>query len=250
MSRFLRGFEYELRTVSSDVTLTASDSVVLCSASSAAFTVTLPSAVGLTGHMFYIKKTDSSLNGVTIDGSGSQTIDGAATYVLRTQYECIQITSDGSNWVIVESNEPKNILRGVVPTASGWGTAPTNLANCTDGDLSTVTGTGSKVMGGAGDYGYVVFDLGSVKTVLVGFRVGLWSTSNTASVYVDGSPDNVTFYSTTNVNVSNASAVELISDATNCAILTCRYIRLRFNINGAATANAKIYEAMAYELSV
>lgn len=63
--------------------------------------VTLPAALGAKGHMYYIKKTDSSGNTVTIDGSGAETIDGALTKVLATQYDAIVVQSDGSNWHII-----------------------------------------------------------------------------------------------------------------------------------------------------
>lgn len=82
-------------------TATDADLVILCDASSGAFTITLPTAVGRAGKVFHIKKIDSSANGVTVDGNGSQTIDGATTQVIATQYNSIKITSDASNWHIL-----------------------------------------------------------------------------------------------------------------------------------------------------
>lgn len=82
-------------------TITTSDAVVLCSASGGAFTVTLPTAVGNTGKIFHIKKTDSSANAVTIDGDGSETIDGAATKAVQIQYQSFTLVSDGTNWSIL-----------------------------------------------------------------------------------------------------------------------------------------------------
>lgn len=82
-------------------TAEVTDSVILCSAAGGAFTVTLPSAVGLAGHVYTIKKTDSSANAVTIATTSSQTIDGAATKTLSTQYSLWQVASDGANWQIL-----------------------------------------------------------------------------------------------------------------------------------------------------
>jgi hypothetical protein len=53
------------------------------------------------GVRFYIKKIDSSANAVTIDGNGSETIDGSATQVIVTQNVCLTVVSDGTEWWIV-----------------------------------------------------------------------------------------------------------------------------------------------------
>ena len=45
-----------------------------------------------------LKKTDSSANVVTVGTTNSQSIDGAATQALSTQYANIDVVSDGSNW--------------------------------------------------------------------------------------------------------------------------------------------------------
>lgn len=72
----------------------------LCDTSSGAFTITLPPA-GLTpNRIIHIKKIDSSVNNLTVDGDGSETIDGAAMETLSTQYEVLTVVSDGSNWHI------------------------------------------------------------------------------------------------------------------------------------------------------
>ena len=82
-------------------TATATDEVITCDATSAAFTITLPAVAGITGKPYTIKKTDSSGNIVTIDGNASETIDGATTYLLSSQYDTLPIVSDGSNWHIL-----------------------------------------------------------------------------------------------------------------------------------------------------
>lgn len=83
-------------------TATATDDVILGDASGGAFTVTLPTAVGIPGKRYTIKRTSSS-NNVTVDGDGSETIDGATTKALATQYAAIVVVSDGTGWHIVSS---------------------------------------------------------------------------------------------------------------------------------------------------
>jgi hypothetical protein len=82
-------------------TVTNSDELLLCDATSGAITLTLPTAVGVSGRVFVIKKTDSSANKVTLDGNSSETIDGATTFDLWLQYQSVTIVSNGSNWVII-----------------------------------------------------------------------------------------------------------------------------------------------------
>lgn len=86
---------------SANYTATSSDSVLLCDATSASFTITLPAAASSSGKTFTIKKTDSSANTVTIDANASETIDGALTQIIAAQYNSVSILCDGSQWWIL-----------------------------------------------------------------------------------------------------------------------------------------------------
>lgn len=93
---------YHITSVSSTPYSAAiSDGFILVNAASSAITINLPAAAaGNSGKALMIKKTDSTSNAVTLDGSSTQTIDGALTYVMSLQYEVVTIVSDGSNWHI------------------------------------------------------------------------------------------------------------------------------------------------------
>lgn len=93
------GFAPALVSKTSAYTLTTSDCVVLANATSAAFTLTLPSASSVpTGRQYLLKKVDSSANAVTIATTSSQTIDGSTTASLASQWSKLTVVSDGSNW--------------------------------------------------------------------------------------------------------------------------------------------------------
>ena len=64
-------------------------------------TATLPTAVGNTGYIFWIKRISGGSNTATIDTTSSQTIDGQSTAVLTVQYEAIGLYSNGTNWEII-----------------------------------------------------------------------------------------------------------------------------------------------------
>lgn len=90
-----------LTSKTANYTATTYDSIILVSASGGSVTITLPTAVGIKGKEFTIKKTDSSANIVTVDGNGSETIDGDTTRDLALQYEAIDIISDNASWWII-----------------------------------------------------------------------------------------------------------------------------------------------------
>lgn len=82
---------------SANYTLTAADSAV--NATSGTFTFTLPTAVGISGRIYFIK--NSGAGSITVATTSSQTIDGVTTQTLGTQYLSITVMSDGANWIIL-----------------------------------------------------------------------------------------------------------------------------------------------------
>jgi hypothetical protein len=82
-------------------TATAADCTILCDATSAAFTVTLPPANTVSGRIYHVLKIDSSANAVTVDGDGSETINGATTKALASQWDKTVIQSNGTAWYII-----------------------------------------------------------------------------------------------------------------------------------------------------
>lgn len=86
-----------------DYTLSATDGTTLFDASGGNVIATLPTAIGIAGRIYIIKKVDSTDNSVIINTTAAQTIDGAASGVttLINQNEKIHVQSDGSNWVVL-----------------------------------------------------------------------------------------------------------------------------------------------------
>ena len=84
-------------TKTANYTITSSDYLVDCTANS--FTVTLLTAVGNTGRSFVVK--NSGTGTITIATTSSQTIDGQASgTVTLSQYEALEVISNGANWLI------------------------------------------------------------------------------------------------------------------------------------------------------
>lgn len=99
-------------------TVTTSDVFVHGDATAAAFTLTLPTAVGKTGRFYYFKKIDSGANAVTVDGNAAETIDGSATYALNSQHDAVLIVSDGTNWKVLASHRASSQMTWTTVTAN------------------------------------------------------------------------------------------------------------------------------------
>ncbi len=93
------GFAANLTSQTGAYTATTSDHTILCGSGNETFTVTLPAASGVSGIIYNIKNIGTGT--ITVDGNSSETIDGATTQVISTQYDSITIQCDGSNWHII-----------------------------------------------------------------------------------------------------------------------------------------------------
>jgi hypothetical protein len=79
----------------------AAGELVLCDPTSAGFTVTLPTAVGVSGQTVAVKNASDSYNLVTVATTSAQTIDGASTYEIDGPRYGVRFVSDGANWVVI-----------------------------------------------------------------------------------------------------------------------------------------------------
>lgn len=80
--------------------ITSTDHTIEVTANSNSYT--LPSASGISGRVYIIKNTGTGKP--VVNTTGSQTIDGMATYTLSAQYRYVSVQSNGSNWIIIANN--------------------------------------------------------------------------------------------------------------------------------------------------
>ena len=93
-------------TVWEDDTAGVPFDVYLCASAGGNVTVTLPdcrSGDALAGRVVTIFKVDAA-NDVIIDGDGSQTINGATTVTMSSQYNYRTIFSNGVEWFVISSS--------------------------------------------------------------------------------------------------------------------------------------------------
>lgn len=98
MQRALQG-QLVPRFVSDTATVQLSDYCVEGDATSAAFTITLPTVLDAKGMRFLLFKVDASANAITVEGAGSETINGAANVSLASQWSKAELYCDGAQWL-------------------------------------------------------------------------------------------------------------------------------------------------------
>lgn len=132
------------KTAAYTVAIDDATKVVTVDATAGAVTVTLlPAATAGDGFEVTVKKIDSSVNAVTIDGNGAETIDGATTLVLGSQYHSATLRCDGAAWHLVTKGlNTQNTWTKTQSLTKGADIASaTSMALGTDGNYFDITGT-------------------------------------------------------------------------------------------------------------
>jgi hypothetical protein len=91
---------YPVVAKSANYTVTILDNTILVDASAGQVTITLISAA-YTSNTFIVKKTDNSVNAVTVAAQGGQNIDGASTYTLANQNNSVTVIPSAANWYTI-----------------------------------------------------------------------------------------------------------------------------------------------------
>jgi len=96
--RFQNSLEFDYTTKTANYTITDNDFLIDCT--SGTFTVTLLTALNRQGRQYIIK--NSGAGTITLEGDGTETIDGSLNLTLETKV-CYTIISDGANWIIINA---------------------------------------------------------------------------------------------------------------------------------------------------
>lgn len=101
----------------SPYTALAGDDLIFIDTSGGAVTVNLPTAASIGGKIYTVVKTTSDTSLVTVDANSTETINGALTFKLCTQYELVRVISDGTNWQVIGHTYPSKWI-AFTPTCS------------------------------------------------------------------------------------------------------------------------------------
>lgn len=206
------GANYSVVSKTTTYSVTTSDNVILVDDSGGSWTLTMPTAVGNTGHTYYIKKTNNSTNTVSLATTSAQTIDGNASSVLKlaTQQESYELISDGSNWIIAEHTTNTGWVSQTGMTYAGVGTTSSESTYSRRvGDsfevrgaltVGTVAASTTSVIMPSG----MTIDTGKLSTKSFGVQVGMlaggnfsvtniWSAAAIFVVFYDGATSDRVF---------------------------------------------------------
>jgi len=95
------GYAEAVVVKTANYTATASDALILCETfANPGFTVTLPTAVGITGRRYTVKDSggNAAIEAIIVACNGAQTIDGSATKTISIAHGSITVESNGTNW--------------------------------------------------------------------------------------------------------------------------------------------------------
>lgn len=137
-------------TVTDTYTALITDEVVLCNKATP-FTITLPAAANC-GTSAFTKRyvfINIGAGAVTIDGSGTETIDGALTLSLASQYTSTTMFTNGSNWFTSSYLLADGAITAAKLASSAVETAKINNAAVTADKLAAAV-AGAGLAGGAG----------------------------------------------------------------------------------------------------
>lgn len=183
------------RSVTTTDSVGADDETMVLSGAS--FTSTLPTAVGVAGKRYKFLHAGTSLSQVyTLATTSSQTIGGIAggSYALYTVGECLEIESDGANWIIVNhyaTTAPTSFTPSVGGT-TGFGTVSSaagmwhRKGDILFGEGSWVNGTTATATGAVALPGSLTFNTAKISTsgnnvTQHGPTAGFYRTSDTAT---------------------------------------------------------------------
>jgi hypothetical protein len=153
--------------------------VVLCDATSAGFTVTLPDATQpgyVVGQRYTIKKTDSTGHAVTVAASAGQLIDGAATQSLTAGNAETSVVFDGADWWVWAgiTTVAGNFAQLLTPTA-----VKTGPYTAAPGDFVPVDTTSSGVT--------ITLPTAPADATIIGIKMVTQGGSNTVTIAAGGS---------------------------------------------------------------
>ena len=183
-------------TVTSNATLDETESVIICNNGSTPITITLPTAVGIDGRIYTIKRDDSSTKNVTIATTLSQMIDGMATLLLTNSKEAVTLISNGADWKKLSSNDSNNVQypmgeinyfdpgTGTTVTISSVSDGSTNLVKCEP--VTTLSAGAMEFDNGGSNNGRLRYTGSITKSFHVTCTISVVASSSSADQFIFG----------------------------------------------------------------
>ena len=129
-----------------------------------------------------------------------------------------------------------DLIAGTTPTYVDWTADPTDGADITDGDPTTICTTGNKVAGSAYQWSYFEWDLGGFYNVLTQLVGASNADAGVSFLHIEGWDGSAWIRTYSNLNGYNGLQI-IVSTAFRCS-----KVRLMLGSNAAATISPNIRE--------
>jgi hypothetical protein len=196
---------------------------VLVTAGSGTRTVNLPAVADNTGRVVTIRKMDDVSGSfyVIVDASGTETIDGALTFLLIDQDDSVTLLCDGTQWMVISKSIGSRVVsrvRDSVP--AGYGSTNTRIHRIE----TRIIGTGNAINGTTSSTN------GNTYTIR---QSGIYSicfnTQSTASGIIFGISRNSTELTTSILSITAAHRLAVSDSPTNYSASIAWTGRLDYN---------------------
>ncbi|HEV8282902.1 MAG TPA: tail fiber domain-containing protein [Chitinophagaceae bacterium] len=206
-------------------TLGSGDYNFLYTGASAA-TVTLPDATAITGRVYTIKNANSSA--LTVNTTSSQTIDGATTYTLGSQYQTVTVISNGSNWNIIGYGIPSGNYWALGGNAVG---AATTLGTTSNYALPFITNNTERMrISSTGNVGIGTssFNSNNPERLFVDAGTPAVSTDFQNVIFAKGNTNSYAQFNIQNTSNGGNASTDIVATANN-GTETTNYVDLGIN---------------------
>jgi hypothetical protein len=95
-------FSTTIADITDDYIVTNKDHIISGDASAKNIAISLPTAAGIKGRQYIIKKTDDSTNEISIKAQSGEKIDGDASLQISIPWQTKTIVSNGKNWLLIQ----------------------------------------------------------------------------------------------------------------------------------------------------
>lgn len=248
----------KVTTVTTNTTLDDSHSIVICNNGAVPKTIALPTAVGITGRIYTIKRGESSTADVTISTSSSQMIDGEMEYMLMNAKESVTIVSNGSNWNVMGTFVPQFPMGEIsffnstpkIVTISSLSNGSTNMVLCDPTTALTTNMMGMGFDNGGANTGRLRYTGATTRIFHVACTISVGPvTSNDQFVF--GIARNGSVLSTSKVIQKTSNSGEIESTALHVMVTLAKNEYLELYVgNMTAGRNVEIFSLNFFALGM
>lgn len=239
-------FSTPVTTFTGNTTAGSSDHLLVFTGTSTT-TLTLPTAVGISGREYWIKNSSSNSSTLNIATTSSQTVDGLSSWSLTVANKVLHVVSSGSNWFATAESLPGSSGTGWVLGGNNV-VSNQNIGTTSNYSLPFITNNTERMrIGNTGNVAIGTTNWNGTNPEKLLVDAG--STSSINVISGKGSLNNYLQLNIQNTNNGSAASSDIVATADN-GNETTNYVDLGINSSGYSSSgilgganNAYLYSA-------